>query len=43
VFIAGPMVAGLEAAHWRQALDSGIDAILTDHPLPLWKLIDPPR
>ncbi|MBI3466692.1 MAG: hypothetical protein HY000_27070 [Planctomycetes bacterium] len=33
LFIAGPNVAGDEAANWRQAAAAGIDAILSDYPL----------
>jgi glycerophosphoryl diester phosphodiesterase len=33
IFIAGAEVAGIEAANWRAAADSGVDAILTDFPL----------
>jgi len=41
VFIAGPLVAGEEPAHWRKAADLGIDAILTDYPLELAALLRP--
>jgi len=37
-FLSGPKVAGLETDNWKQALDLGIDAILTDQPLELGKL-----
>ncbi|WP_235905075.1 glycerophosphodiester phosphodiesterase [Tautonia marina] len=33
VFIAGPKVAGVEPINWREAAQSGVDAVLTDHPL----------
>jgi hypothetical protein len=39
LFIAGPLVAGREPKNWQQAIDLGIDAILTDHPLELRQLI----
>jgi hypothetical protein len=35
LFLAGPLVAGREPAHWRAAATAGLDAILTDHPLDL--------
>ena len=35
LFIAGPTVAGLEAANWRASSAAGVDAILTDYPLEL--------
>jgi len=35
VFLAGPLVAGNEAANWTAAADRRIDAILTDFPLDL--------
>lgn len=34
-FIAGPTVSGHSAENWVQAIDAGIDAILTDYPLQL--------
>jgi glycerophosphoryl diester phosphodiesterase len=34
-FLAGPLVAGMEPANWKAAVESGIDAILTDFPLEL--------
>lgn len=35
IFIAGPLVAGLEKKNWMTAGALGIDAILTDYPLAL--------
>jgi glycerophosphoryl diester phosphodiesterase len=35
VFLAGPLVAGHEAANWSKAAELRIDAILTDFPLEL--------
>ncbi len=35
LFLAGPLVAGHEPAHWRAAAAAGLDALLTDHPLDL--------
>lgn len=39
VFLAGPLVAGAEQSNWSQAAQLGIDAILTDFPLDLQKLL----
>jgi glycerophosphoryl diester phosphodiesterase len=39
LFIAGPTVAGREAANWKQAASAGIDGILTDYPLELAELL----
>jgi glycerophosphoryl diester phosphodiesterase len=38
-FLSGPKVAGVEIDTWKLAIDLGIDAILTDHPLELGKLM----
>jgi glycerophosphoryl diester phosphodiesterase len=38
-FMSGPKVAGVETDTWKQAMDLGIDAILTNHPLELGKLV----
>jgi len=38
-FIAGATVAGNLPDNWRQAIDVGVDAILTDHPLELAALL----
>lgn len=35
IFIAGPLVAGYEAANWAAASQAQLDAILTDYPLKL--------
>jgi glycerophosphoryl diester phosphodiesterase len=35
IFLAGPLVAGHEPANWSNAVELGIDAILTDFPLEL--------
>jgi sialidase-1 len=35
LFLSGPRVAGRELDNWKQAIDHGVDAILTDHPLEL--------
>jgi glycerophosphoryl diester phosphodiesterase len=37
VFLAGPLVAGKELAHWREAATVGIDGVLTDFPLELMR------
>ncbi len=33
--LVGPTVAGLERANWQDALQAGVDAVLTDYPLEL--------
>ena len=35
VLLAGPTVVGIEHANWQVALQSGVDAVLTDFPLEL--------
>ena len=42
VFIAGPTVAGHLPVNWQTAVDSGLDAVLTDHPLELRRLMRQP-
>jgi len=39
VFIAGPVVAGNEPANWQTAASVGYDAILTDYPLELRRVL----
>lgn len=39
VFIAGPLVAGNESDNWRAAASAGYDAILTDYPLELRRVL----
>lgn len=41
-FIAGATVAGLEPANWKAAAAAGIDAILTDYPLELRRMLRTP-
>jgi glycerophosphoryl diester phosphodiesterase len=41
LFLAGPLVAGYEPAHWNSAAVAGLDAILTDHPLDLRRQLLP--
>jgi glycerophosphoryl diester phosphodiesterase len=43
LFLAGPLVAGREPAHWRAASTTGLDALLTDHPLDLRRELDSRR
>ncbi len=38
-FIAGPTIAGHQPTHWQQAVEVGLDAILTDYPLELRTLL----
>lgn len=42
LFLSGPKVAGVETDNWKQAVELGIDAILTDHPLELGQLLRAP-
>jgi hypothetical protein len=35
--LAGPLVAGPEAANWTKAVEARVDAILTDFPIDLSK------
>jgi glycerophosphoryl diester phosphodiesterase len=37
LFLAGPLVAGPEAANWTKAVEARVDAILTDFPIDLSK------
>ena len=39
LFIAGPLVAGDEPENWHKAAELGIDAVLTDYPLELHRLL----
>lgn len=39
VFLSGPKVAKHDAEIWKQAVDAGVDAILTDYPLELTRLL----
>ena len=38
-FIAGTTVSAIVPENWRKAADLGIDGILTDYPLELWRLL----
>jgi glycerophosphoryl diester phosphodiesterase len=39
LFIAGPLVAGHEADNWMKAAELGFDAVLTDYPLEMQRLL----
>jgi glycerophosphoryl diester phosphodiesterase len=39
VFIAGPTVSGEETKNWRQVAGNGVQAILTDYPLSLARML----
>jgi len=39
LFIAGPLVAGHEADNWKKAAELEIDAVLTDYPLEMQRLL----
>lgn len=41
LFIAGAAVVGIEDTNWRNAIDAGLDAILTDYPLELHRIAGP--
>jgi arylsulfatase A-like enzyme/glycerophosphoryl diester phosphodiesterase len=41
VFLSGPQVAALETDAWKQAASAGVDAILTDYPLELTRMLRP--
>jgi glycerophosphoryl diester phosphodiesterase len=43
IFIAGPLTAGKETAHWAKARELGIDGILTDYPLELQQTLRHPK
>jgi len=39
IFLVGPLVAGEESQNWAKGAELGVDAILTDYPLELQKLL----
>jgi glycerophosphoryl diester phosphodiesterase len=43
VFLAGPLVVGVEVENWTKAANIGVDAILTDYPLELQRQLRQPK